>query len=371
MLRLSVPNISDDEIIAANSVLRSGNLVHGEECNQFEKELAEYLGVSDVVVVSSGTAALHLSLVALGIGEGDAVIVPDFTFPATVNVVELVGATPIFVDVSPNTYNIIPEKISEAIENWDGPEKVSAIMPVHEFGCPADMTKIMAIARRFDLKVVEDAACALGAVHNSQMIGGFGDAGCFSFHPRKSITTGEGGAICTKNPELAENLRLFRSHGIARQNGKITFELAGYNYRLTNFQASLGRSQLAKFSEWLDCRRALKCVYDRCFEGLNHLSIPENVPGHSWQTYMVVLNDSIDRSKIIAAMMDKGIETNMGAQSVIDQPAYSRYREKYPEIANSLRLFNQGLALPFCETYTEEQISSVAETLIELLVDQK
>lgn len=370
MIRLSVPNIGDAECQAVERVLRSGQLVHGEEGERFEQELAAYLGVEDVVVVTSGTSALHLALVALGIGPGDAVIVPDFTFPATANVVELVGARPVFVDVDPRTYNMTPEGLRAAIEAWQGPERLRAVMPVHEFGCPADMTGIMAIASAHGLKVVEDAACALGATHEGRMAGTIGDAGCFSFHPRKALTTGEGGAIATHDRDIAHRLRQLRNHGMERSPNGIEFVLPGYNYRLTNFQAALGRVQLTKFAGWLEARRTLKRVYDECLAKVADLSLPADVPGHSWQTYMVVLPDGCDRAEVIAMLRSAGIEANMGAQSVVSQPYYRQRYGFTMENWNSVKLFKQGLALPFFEAIEPEQLREIAAALAAALPER-
>lgn len=369
MIKLSVPSIGDDECRAVERVLRSGQLVHGEECELFEQELADYLECKDVVVVSSGTAALHLAVVALGIGPGDAVLVPDFTFPATVNVVELVGARPILVDVDLLTYNITPENIQKTIDNWQGPEKLKAIMPVHEFGCPADMTAIMQIAKQNNLLVIEDAACGLGAVHNENKVGTFGHAGCFSFHPRKAITTGEGGAIATNDRELATKLRVWRNHGMNKTQAGVDFVLPGFNYRLTNFQAAMGRTQLAKFDFWLQVRYKLQQLYRTNLAGIG-LILPDDVPGHSWQTFMVTLPQNIERSSVIAKLKEKGIETNLGAQAVHCQ---SYYQQKYPEMTerhqdnNAEKLFTHGLALPLCQLYSADNIQVVNVVIRELM----
>ena len=369
MIRLSKPSIGDEECKVVERVLRSGHLVHGEECDFFEQELAHYLGCKDVVVVSSGTAALHLALLALGIGEGDAVIVPDFTFPATVNVVELVGARPILVDVDSNTYNITPENIQRAINGWNGKEKIRAIMPVHEFGCPADMTAIMKVAEEYNLLVIEDAACGLGAVHDGQKVGTFGQAGCFSFHPRKSITTGEGGAIATSDVKLADKLRIWRNHGIKHSNSAVDFVLAGLNYRMTNFQAALGRVQLTKFDDWLKMRHQLQKVYHAELVEIDVL-LPVNVVGHAWQTYMIVLPDKVNREEMTLKLKEKGIETNLGAYSIHCQPYY---KQKYPEMCkeqqsnNAERLFRCGLALPLCQEYFQDDIALICNEFKEAL----
>lgn len=365
MIKLSVPSIGDEECRVVERVLRSGQLVHGEECELFEKELAQYLDCKEVVIVSSGTAALHLALVALGIGPGDAVLVPDFTFPATVNVIEIVGARPIFVDVDLKTYNITPENIRFAINEWKGAEKIKAIMPVHEFGCPAEMTAIMEIAKEYDLLVVEDAACALGAIYEGKKVGTFGQAGCFSFHPRKAITTGEGGAITTNNTELADKLRIWRNHGIQRSEKGMNFILPGFNYRLTNFQAALGRVQLTKFDSWLRIRYELQKLYRK---ELIHadIVIPAEVAGHAWQTFMIVLPKQLDRNDVIAKLKGKGIETNLGAQGL---HCLQYYQQKYPEMCQTLyhnhaeTLYNNGLALPFHQNILKEEVIKVTSTI--------
>lgn len=361
MIKLSVPSIGDEECSAVERVLRSGQLVHGEECEMFERELAEYLACQDVIVVSSGTAALHLALVALGIGLGDAVIVPDFTFPATINVVELVGARPILVDVDENNYNILVGEIRRVLEEWQGPERIKAIMPVHEFGCPAEMTAIMQIAKEFGLLVIEDAACGLGAEHNKQKVGTFGDLGCFSFHPRKAITTGEGGAIATNDSKLADVLRIVRNHGIQRSKSNMDFILPGFNYRLTNFQAALGRVQLAKFNNWLLERNKIQKIYREAFKDLP-IVLPAEVTGHAWQTFMIILPERYNRTEIISMFRGNGIETNLGAQGLHCQ---SYYKERYPEMCtreinnNAERLFLYGLALPIYQGMKNEYIDKV------------
>lgn len=372
MIKLSAPSIGDEECLAVERVLRSGQLVHGEECEWFERELASYLKCKDVVVVSSGTAALHLALVALGIGQGDAVLVPDFTFPATANVVELVGARPILVDVDLHTYNITPENIRKAIIAWNGREKIRAIMPVHEFGCPADMTTIMQIAKEYDLLVIEDAACGLGAVHRGQKVGTFGDAGCFSFHPRKAITTGEGGAIAVNDTMLAEKMRIWRNHGMQRVNGNINFILPGFNYRLTNFQAALGRVQLTKFDNWLIERKQLRKIYAKNLIS-DKIHLPEDVKGHAWQTFMIRLSDSYDRNRIIGLLRERAIETNIGANAL---HVLSCYVQKYNLDCkktignNSERLYKFGLALPLYQGLDSEMVEYVSREVLDILSAQ-
>lgn len=367
MIRLSSPSIGDEECAAVEKILRSGQLVHGEECVLFEKELADYLGCPSVRVVSSGTAALHLALIALGIGKGDAVLVPSFTFPATVNVVELVGARPVFVDVDTDSYVVNSKNVEAAIENWQGKEKIRAIMVVHEFGYPANMTEIMQVAKKYDLKVVEDAACALGTQHKGKKAGTFGDIGCFSFHPRKAITTGEGGAVAIYDSDLADKIGVWRNHGIRRNDAAIDFVVPGFNYRMTNFQAALGRVQLKKFDAWLEQRNVLQKKYQNELEGTSML-LPKQMEGHAWQTYMIVLPIEVDRLEIIKQLHNDGVETNLGAQAI---HCLAYYRDKYHyqdfDFPNAHRLFKNGLALPFCQSMAVKDVEIVCHRLKSLV----
>lgn len=365
MLRLSLPHIDEDGIAALVEVLRSGQLVYGVQGQAFERELETWIGCSHAVLVSSGTAALHLSLLALGVGPGDAVLVPDFTFPATANVVLLVGARPVFVDVDPGSYCVTPNAIAAAIESWRGPERLRAVMPVHEFGSPVDMKGLQAVARHHSLHVVEDAACAIGAVHEGRKIGTFGDIGCFSLHPRKTLTTGEGGILVTDNAMFAQRLRRLRNHGMERGSAGMQFHEAGLNYRLTDIQSALGRSQLPRLQGWIETRRVLAQTYLSALAPLARrglIDLPVDNPGHSWQTFMVVLADGIDRAAVILRMAEAGIETNVGAQCLSMQRSFENLAMTTPK-AVSARLYRQGMALPFCEQYNGADVARVSMTL--------
>jgi perosamine synthetase len=362
MLRLSVPHLDDDAITAATAVLRSGNLVYGAEGAAFEAELATYLGTRNALVVSSGTAALHLALVALEVGPGDAVLVPDFTFPATGNVVRLVGAKPVLVDVDPANYCLTPASLEAAIAEFRGPERLRAVMPVHEFGHPVAMDDIVALANRHQIAVVEDAACAIGATLDGQKLGTFGAIGCYSLHPRKTLTTGEGGVLVTNDDVLARRLRRLRNHGMERDAGGLCFIEAGWNLRLTDIQSAIGRVQLPRLDSWISQRRALAKAY---FESLGPLvnagliALPSNAAGHSWQTFMTVLADGIDRRAVIQTLLTQGIEVNLGAQCLSALPPF----EGCGGGPVALRLFKQGLAVPFCEQYGFSEVSRVTAAL--------
>lgn len=363
MLKLSQPNIDDAAIAAVVEVLRSGQLVHGQECETFEKELAEYLGCGDVILVSSGTSALHVALMALDIGQGDAVIVPDFTFPATANVVALTGARPVIVDVLPGTYTLDSDALESLVAGWKGPERLRAIMPVHEFGFPADMTSINRIAEAHGLAVIEDAACALGATYTGGKAGNLADIGCFSFHPRKTLTTGEGGAIATRHPELAARMRRLRNHGMERTPSGMQFFEPATNYRLTNFQAALGRQQLPHLDEWIQARRDLAKDYLNNLAPLVEqglLTCPVWDDGHSWQTFMVVLSPSFVRSDVIAALREHGVESNLGAQSL---SVIGIYGDQTGNSTVGPQLYASGLALPLFEQMSTDDVQKVCIAL--------
>jgi perosamine synthetase len=344
MIRLAKPHISEEAIKKVAEILRSGNLVQGQYVREFEAALEKYLGVEHAVVVSSGTAALHLSLIAADIGPGAEVIVPAFTFPATANVVEMVGATPILVDITLDDFCIDITKIEEAIS-----PRTKAIIPVHEFGQSADMAPIMELAEKYMLRVIEDAACALGTEYRSKKAGTIGDLGCFSFHPRKAITTGEGGVVVTDHPDFAEKVRSYRNHGISVRNGKINFKYAGLNYRMTDFQAVLGLTQLSEMDSLIGQRIQMARLYDEQLENVDWISTPARIDDRKqvYQTYHVIIDSFVDRDGLINSLKFKNIESNIGA-SALHMIEY--YRNKYnfasDRFINARKAGENGLALP-------------------------
>ena len=363
---LASPNITDEDINAVIEVLHSGMLVQGKNVEALENAVAEYLGVKHAVAVTSGTAALHLALKALGIGAGDVVIAPAFSFVATANVVELVGAKPVFVDIEPETFNIDASKIAAAIT-----PKTRAIMPVHEFGLSCDISRIAEIARRNNLLVIEDAACSLGSTENGKFVGSFGHVGCFSLHPRKAITSGEGGLLTTNNAETAAEIRTLRNHGIEFRNGKKEFVAAGFNYRMTDFQAALVLSQFSRFGANVSRKSVLAETYLSELADLASVRLPliPKDKRHTWQTFYVVVDEVRDRDQLIAKLKRRGIETNYGAQCI---PAQVYYQEKYGLdcerlFPNAMRAFKCGLSLPLYEKLTEEEIRFVAGALRDAL----
>lgn len=370
MIKLSQPQIPEDAIERVGDILRSGQLVHGDECNAFESELAAYLGAKHALVVSNGTAALHLALLALDIGPGDAVIVPDFTFTATANIVEITGAKAIIVDVERSSYNIDPIKLIECIENWSGPEKLKAIMPVLEFGNPSNLNSYRDIAKNYNISMIEDAACALGAFEKDTMVGTAGDFGCFSFHPRKTLTTGEGGALVTNNTELFQKAALLRGHGMERSSEGVVFKCVGLNYRLTNFQGVIGRAILPHLNNWIAQRQELAAQYKEELSTLidsKLITIPDVSIGHSVQTFMVVLASQLKRSDIIFELKAEGVESNLGAQSMSALGLFLHQQNIKTIYPVGQELYQQGLALPLHEGMTKNDVSNVVAALSSVL----
>jgi dTDP-4-amino-4,6-dideoxygalactose transaminase len=359
-LPLSRPDLREEDIARAAEVLRTGMLVQGQHVAELERAVRDLLAADvQVLAVSSGTAALHLALVALGVGPGDEVIVPAFSFVATANVVELVGATPVFVDIDAATNNVDVDQLAEAI----GP-RTKAIMPVHEFGLACAIDRVIDIASAHGIPVVEDAACALGATFGGRAAGTFGALGCFSLHPRKAVTSGEGGLVVTADAAVAARIARLRNHGIAEVDGVKEFVEAGYNYRLTEFQAVLVASQLMRLPRNLEYRARLAAAYEARLDS-SAVSLPAAPEGrrHAWQTFHVLLADRIDRPALMRALHEAGIQTSLGAQCI---PAQRFYQNKYGidsarRFPNAFRAWRQGLALPMSEHLTLDDVAYVAE----------
>jgi perosamine synthetase len=246
MIPIAKPIIGDEEVEEVIKVLRSGFIAQGPKVAEFEEKFAEYIGVNHAVATSSGTTALHLSLLAGGVGPGDEVITTPFTFAATGNSILYVGAKPVFVDINNETYNIDPQMVENAVT-----DKTKAILPVHLYGQPADMDSINIIADDNGLLVIEDAAQAHGALYNGNKVGSLGDMGCFSFYPTKNMTTSEGGIITTDSEEMAEKSRLLRAHG---ESERYTHIMLGYNFRMTDIAAAIGVIQLTKLEKFNEKR---------------------------------------------------------------------------------------------------------------------
>ncbi|HEV8252466.1 MAG TPA: DegT/DnrJ/EryC1/StrS family aminotransferase [Candidatus Limnocylindria bacterium] len=358
---LARPQTDEAEIDEIRGVMESGTLTQGPKVAEFEGMVAERIGAAQTFATTSATTALHLTLAALGIGPGDEVLVPDFTFPATANVVVQQGAVPVLVDIDLATFAMDPADLAGKVT-----PRARAVIPVHPFGLPADMDPILEVAARDGLAVVEDAACALGADYHKRPVGSIGLAGCFSFHPRKSITTGEGGMIATSDATLAERIRLLRSHGGIRQGGRFVFEEAGFNYRMSDILAAVGVAQLRKLDEMLRVRRAVAALYDRALEGVAGVRAPGCPAGssHTYQSYVVLLDPELDRDAVIARLAGAGIETTLGTYALHAQPFFARSFGRSPgDIPSSFRAFVSSLALPLHAGITSAQVDEVVGAL--------
>ncbi|MCC7298736.1 MAG: DegT/DnrJ/EryC1/StrS family aminotransferase [Bacteroidia bacterium] len=362
---LFTPDIRESDIAAVSEVLRTGMLVQGKQVELLEAAFCEITGAKHAVAVSNGTATLHLILHALGICNGDEVIVPAFSYVATANVVELVGAKPIFVDVDLSTFNINIDAVESKIT-----PNTRAIMPVHEFGLSANLEPLRKLAEKHNLFLIEDAACAIGSDFMNISTGKNSFAASFSLHPRKAITSGEGGIVVTNNPDLAAQLRILRNHGISMVNGEMDFVEAGFNYRMTDFQAALVLAQTSRLFEQINHKRKIAEIYLKNLD-TNFLKLPEipNYANHTWQTFHVVLNSNINRKEVIQLLKEAGIGANYGAQCI---PATTFYTEVYQlnsavEFPNALNAFQHGLALPMFPGITEEQAYFVTEKLNSIL----
>jgi len=364
MIKLAKPYIPTSALESIKDVLESGNLIQGKYVAGFETLVADYLDMPYVKMVSSGTAALHLALLALGIEKDDEVIVPAFTFPATANVVEIVGAKPVLVDINMSDYCINVELIEQKITS-----QTKAIIPVHEFGQMADIIPLMRIAKRHDLYVIEDAACALGAEYRNKKSGTYGDVGCFSLHPRKAITTGEGGIVVTHDKKLAHKIELLRNHGAEKQDGHLDFHLPGLNYRMTDFQAALGIPQLEELEQIIDVRKNQALHYDSMFKDTGWIDAPatNSERKHVYQTYHVIVKDK-NRDDIITTLREQGIETNLGAQALHCLTYFAnKYNFKPHDFPNSRIAYTQGLALPLGKHLKKKEIEEVCMKLKDLL----
>lgn len=337
MIPLQKPYFDKKEEKALAQVLRSGWVTQGPKVEEFEEAVKNYIGAKYAIATTSATTALFLSLHALGIGEGDEVIVPSFSFIATANVVVHSGATPVFADIDSKTYNIDPDKIEEKIT-----KKTKAIIPVDQVGLPCDLDKIFKIAKKYKLHVIEDAACALGSVYKGKKIGSFGEVACFSFHPRKAITTGEGGMIVTNDKQLADKLRILRHQGMsvsdvkrhkAKKVIRESYPMIGYNFRMTDIQGAVGVEQMKKLPMILKRRAQLAKYYTKRFSNSKNIIVPFIPKGyiHNFQSYIIRVhpNAKITRDKLMQKLLNVGISTRIGVMAAhLERP----YRKMYPKL---------------------------------------
>lgn len=387
-------SIDDADIEAVVKVLKSDYLTTGPAVEAFEKKVADYVGAKYAVAVSNGTAALHVACLAAGIGEGDEVITTPITFAASANCVLYCGGTPVFADIDPDTYNISPEELEKKITS-----RTKAIIPVHYTGQPCDMDAILEIARKHNLLVVEDGAHALGAVYKGKKIGSIADMTCFSFHPVKPVTTGEGGMIVTDNEELYRRLVLYRSHGITRDKDMMQqyeeqlqqssdpalqeaadmlrgdvidpggwyyqqLEL-GYNYRITDISCALGASQMDKLDRFLERRRQIAKKYDEAFADIPQIKTPWQQEGcqSGWHLYMIQTMER-SRREVFDGLRQAGIGVNVHYIPVYRHPYYQRNGYAGVHCLNAEAFYERAISLPIFPGLTGQQQDYVIEHVI-------
>ncbi|MCI8993634.1 MAG: UDP-4-amino-4,6-dideoxy-N-acetyl-beta-L-altrosamine transaminase [Eubacterium sp.] len=389
--------IDEKDIQAVVDVLRSDYLTTGPAVEIFEKKVAEYVGAKYAVAVNSGTAALHIACLAAGMKEGDEVITTPITFAASANCVLYCNGTPVFADIDSRTYNILPEEIEKKIT-----PRTKAIVPVHFTGQPCDMDAISAIAKKHSLIVIEDGAHALGASYRGKKIGSISDMTIFSFHPVKPITTGEGGMVVTNSENLYRRLKLFRSHGITREenmmessgeimtgsengigaedgikpgNGIRTesggwyyqqIEL-GFNYRMTDIQAALGSSQMDKLDTFLNRRREIARRYNEAFAGNPNIGIPQQMKSAVSGWHLYVIRVPADRRKeIFRKLQSAGIGVNVHYIPVYRHPYYQKHEYGKVCCPNAEELYGQMISLPIYPGLTDGQQKQVMEAVLKI-----
>jgi perosamine synthetase len=350
LIRLARPEVGDEELAEIAAVLESGQLTMGPKVDELEELLAEACGVGHAVAVSSGTAALHLAILALGLEPGVEVLVPAYTFPATANVVALAGLTPVLVDVDPITMNLMPERVGAAVG-----ARTRAVLAVHLFGRPLDWEALEAAVPEH-VALIEDAAGALGARRRRRPCGSLGRMGCLSFHPRKIVTTGEGGAVTTNDSDLAEAIRSLRHHG---WSGKDMPQPA-FNYRLSDVLCALGIPQLRRLGELHAARARIAGAYTERLAGVVETPSADEGDVHGWQAYVVRVDD---RDRVLAGLRAEGIEAQIGTYALHRLGAYG----DAGEFPGADAAFERALALPFHGRLEEGDVERVCEALDRLV----
>lgn len=373
MIPIAIPLLEKEEADAAREVVLSGWVSQGPQVAAFEREFAALVGAPHACAVSNCTTALHLALLAANIGPGDEVITTSHSFIATANCIRYCGATPVFVDIDPDTFNINPDRVAEAITS-----RTRAIIAVHQMGMPCDLAALATIADRHGVILIEDAACAAGSEirvngHWDRIGKPHGLIACFSFHPRKVITTGEGGMLTTADPELDRKFRLLRQHGMSvpdtvrHGSAQVIFEdylMVGYNYRMTDIQAAVGRKQLERLPELVARRRSLASRYTELLGNIEGLILPfePQWARSNWQSYCVRLPDHVDQKALMQRFLDQGIATRRGIMCSHREQPYLNGKEPH-DLRQSELAQDHSILLPIYAQMTEDNQVLIAETL--------
>ncbi len=373
MIPITMPLFGPEEAEAAAQTVRSGWVTQGPNVSEFERAVAEYCGTAHAVAVSNCTAALHLALVVAGVGPGDEVICPSMSFIATANAIRHAGATPVFAEVNPQTYNLDPTAAEAAIT-----PRTKAVLVVHQIGLPAELDRFFELGRQRGLKIIEDAACAIGSQYRGRPIGGHGELACFSFHPRKVITTGEGGMITTNRADYADQLRLLRQHGMsvsdtARHTARRiiieNYVSLGYNYRMTDIQAAIGLEQMKRLDGIVARRRELAARYTKALRHHPWLR-PPYIPDEAepnFQSYAVHLTAEapLERDELMQALLERGIATRRGIMLSHLEPACADLPRR--SLPLSEQASARSLLLPLYPQMTDDQQQEVLAALDSLV----
>lgn len=363
LIPLSRPAFGGEELAEIRGVLASGWVSNGPEVRLLEKRVAGYLGAGHAVAVTNCTAALHLSLLSLGVGPGDEVVVADYTYPATGHAVLYCGAKPVFADVDPRTFNATADSIRAKLT-----PRTKAIIPVHTFGQPAEMDAIVELGERRGIPVIEDAACALGAKYGGAYAGTFGSLGCLSFHARKGITTGEGGMAVTDDAALAERVRMLSTFGLRYPLGRQrrgfaipSFTDLGFNYKMSDILAAVGVAQFRKMRRFIRERRRLAGYWTSSISGLGGVTPPYVADGaeHVYQSYVALVDAGVDRDRVIESLASCGVQAQIGTYALHIQPVY----KSRDVCKNSLDVYRRAISLPLFNGLTKAGIDHAAECL--------
>jgi dTDP-4-amino-4,6-dideoxygalactose transaminase len=373
VIPIAIPVLEEEEADAARQVVLSGWVSQGPQVAAFEKEFAALVGAPFACAVSSCTAALHLALLALDVGPDDEVITPSHSFIATANCIRYCGATPVFVDVDPTTYNLDPDRVAEAIT-----PRTRAILAVHQMGMPCDLKALIDLADKHGISLIEDAACAAGSQININgrwdLIGRpHGQIACFSFHPRKVITTGEGGMLTTSDPEIDSKVRLWRQHSMSvtdtvrHGSQQVIFENyldVGFNYRMTDIQAAIGRKQLVRLADLVARRRALVARYNDLLRDIEGLRLPLEMSWarSNWQSYCVQLPDRFDQMTVMQNLLDQGIATRRGIMCAHREAPYQNEEQRH-DLRQSEFAQDRSILLPIYAQMTEDDLELVARSV--------
>ncbi len=370
---LSSPDIVEKDIEAVVGVMKTRFLSIGPKVVEFEKRIGEYVGTKYAVAVNSGTSALHLIIRGMGIGEGDVVVTTPFSFIASSNCILFEGGRPLFVDIEENTLNLDADKVEEKLESMSRKElaKVKALLVVDAFGQPADWDRFKKIGKKYNLRLIEDSAEALGAEYKGKRAGSLGEVGVFAFYPNKQITTGEGGILVTDNEELARVARSMRSQGRGENGEWLDHERLGYNFRMDELSSALGCSQMERIEEILEKRAKIAGMYGERLAEVEEVEVPfiaDYVSRMSWFVYVVRLERGIDRNKVIKYLNEEGVQCKPYFTPIHLQSFYRKmfgYKEGDFPITEDVT--GRTIALPFFNNLKEEQIDYVVNKLKEAI----